>query len=605
MIRWGQVAAALFLAAGLWVLGIWGLSWGVKMAVEKTGTSIVGARVNLDQARVNLWTLSARLNRLQVTNPEEPMTNALEVGSLRLHLRLKPLFWKRFVIEEAALEGLRFNTPRRTSGALPHPNATPSKPSWVGEQAQAVGEAAVENVKQHFDPDRWVSEDQLASLKKVRAEQERLTQLYGDWQSRLNTLDVAALKTEGETLLADLKAYKPSGLEGLKTGAELAQRVKGFEKKATGVVNTAQDLKKDLQDQVRQTRQSLKEIDRLRKEDIRRLVDKAKGELSLGSASSALLGDTWAERLKIGLSWAKKAKALAAASKGPPPPTPSKRQGVDIPFPLRQSFPRFHLVKATLSGEAPGELAFTGTLSDVSSDPALVGRPTVLILQGEKAPRRASLKFQGNFARDPSVLTLEAQASGWPVSGRKLASVKGRALTLAGGTARADLKATLTGDILRGQGEATVADLAFAPLAQGPADRWIQLLDRSLARMRELQLAGELGGTTEHPSLRAKSNLDTALRDAAEAGLQEALAEAQGQVEKKVDALLQDKRQALDSLLKEKSAGLEKSLGLKSGELDEARQKLKDALAEKTSLSSGGASQKIKLPDLKKLFRKP
>lgn len=83
-IRWKGIGAFLIVIiifAGLWLLLIDGI---VKRTIEKMGTTAVGARVELAGADVSLFPPGLELIRLQITNPDQSMKNAIEVARINL-----------------------------------------------------------------------------------------------------------------------------------------------------------------------------------------------------------------------------------------------------------------------------------------------------------------------------------------------------------------------------------------------------------------------------------------------------------------------------------------------------------------------------------------
>ena len=109
----GVFVGLVVLLALFWVLL---MDWIVERAVEEVGTEVVGARVDLDSADVGLFPVSVALFGLQVTNPSAPMTNAFEVGRIAAGVNGTPLLRRKVHIDELAVEGLRFGTPRESSG---------------------------------------------------------------------------------------------------------------------------------------------------------------------------------------------------------------------------------------------------------------------------------------------------------------------------------------------------------------------------------------------------------------------------------------------------------------------------------------------------------
>jgi len=90
----------------------------IRRAIEFVGTELVGAKVELASARLRLLNADLVLKGLQVTDPNAPMTNLVEVPEMVADLNGRALLSTKVVVETLAVRGMRFGTPRRTSGAL-------------------------------------------------------------------------------------------------------------------------------------------------------------------------------------------------------------------------------------------------------------------------------------------------------------------------------------------------------------------------------------------------------------------------------------------------------------------------------------------------------
>jgi hypothetical protein len=90
----------------------------VERMIEKYGTDIVGAKVELDDADLTLSPLGFVLKHLQITNPDEPMTNAVEIADIGFSLDGLNLLRRKVIIDEMNLDQAQINTPREKSGAI-------------------------------------------------------------------------------------------------------------------------------------------------------------------------------------------------------------------------------------------------------------------------------------------------------------------------------------------------------------------------------------------------------------------------------------------------------------------------------------------------------
>ena len=112
MIRWwglGLFVGLVGAMALLWLLVVDGL---VKSVIEEEGTAIVGAKVELDTANLTLFPAGVTLTRLQLTNPNSPMTNFVEIARVTMDLDGLQLLRRKVIINEMLVEGVQFGTVR-------------------------------------------------------------------------------------------------------------------------------------------------------------------------------------------------------------------------------------------------------------------------------------------------------------------------------------------------------------------------------------------------------------------------------------------------------------------------------------------------------------
>ena len=99
-IRWWGLGAFLVVAAILVCVWIFLVDGWVKYLIEEAGTEGVGAKVELDAADLSLFPAGLKLTRLQVTNPREPMTNAVEIANVNMGLDGLNLLRRKVIVED-------------------------------------------------------------------------------------------------------------------------------------------------------------------------------------------------------------------------------------------------------------------------------------------------------------------------------------------------------------------------------------------------------------------------------------------------------------------------------------------------------------------------
>jgi len=106
MIRWWGLGIFVVLVAAIGLLWLLVVDDLVKAKIEEEGTAAVGAKVELEAADLTLFPTGLTLTRLQVTNPDEPMTNSVEIARLTMNLDGLQLLGRKVIIDEMLVDGV-------------------------------------------------------------------------------------------------------------------------------------------------------------------------------------------------------------------------------------------------------------------------------------------------------------------------------------------------------------------------------------------------------------------------------------------------------------------------------------------------------------------
>ena len=115
----------------------------LERQLENIGTSVVGAKVEIDNLDFSLTGLHLRWSRLQVTNPKDTWKNIIETGKTECNFELLPLFSKKVVIENMQLSDLQTGTERATDGkiikkAKKKKETKPKKPGFFAKTTEKL-----------------------------------------------------------------------------------------------------------------------------------------------------------------------------------------------------------------------------------------------------------------------------------------------------------------------------------------------------------------------------------------------------------------------------------------------------------------------------------
>jgi len=122
----GLVVAAELVFAGLFFRGT------VTGALE----TAVGAEVNLASASLSAFTGRVALQGLEVTDPDAPANNLVQVADLTGDVSLAGLLTKRVVIDELKLDRLRTSVPRKSPGRVYRKPLPPPPPPAEDDLSQ-------------------------------------------------------------------------------------------------------------------------------------------------------------------------------------------------------------------------------------------------------------------------------------------------------------------------------------------------------------------------------------------------------------------------------------------------------------------------------------
>jgi uncharacterized protein (TIGR03545 family) len=588
----------VFLVFCLLLAGAWWL-WAdrlVERSVESTGASIVGARVDLDAADVRPTDGSIRLTGLQVTNPNAPMTNLFEAEEILVDLLLEPLLTRKVVVQDLVVTGVRFNTPRETSGALENPDPESGAlfreiDAWADQID--LPPLSLEGLSTVVRTDA-ISTDSLRTVQHARALVDRADSLREGWQDRIESLDPRPRIDSLEAVVQRLESFRLTPLN--------ATQVPGLVRDGRAALDRLTSLQDEiaaLDDEVRGGVQSLRsgveEFPELRAADLAY----ARSLLNLPSLegpdlSPAIFGGTALNWLKPVLYWAQTAERYLPPGLDPrnrPGPSRARAEGTTVEFPGRATYPSFLLQQGELGLEIGGEgLAagqYTADLRNLTSQPTLVGRPIELIVgrtEGVQGPAglrlSAVLDHTTELLRDS--VSLDLDGIGLPMLaldaldarldlglgdvafdllrvGEEIdarlhwSSDNVQWLRMDGGGAGAGAGAT--GEPTAAQPRTLAESLtgtSAADLQVGTAEWARDLLWRTVASLQQVELTMGLSGSIESPSISVDSNIGSAVAESLrrELGREIEAAEARlrEEVDRRVQPLVQDARSRVETV---------------------------------------------------------
>ena len=503
MIRWKYVLPRLVLLLLVGLALTYGSGPLLHWSLVASGQAALGAKVEIAEVRTNWVTTSVEMENIQIADRGNPMTNLLEADRVRLDLDAAHLLRKRYVIEHADLEGVRFGTPRETSGALEV--APPSdEPTWSDQ----VVDSATREASQRLDA--WFDNLQVQGLEKLEEELEtvRLAQeLSVRWPREYNEMRVriTALETRVKRLRETVERPNTNPLR-------LAQILSQASVDVQETLSEIDVLRGEMQRLARQVpadRQALTDAQRRDREKLGYLVElpKIDGE----TITDTLFGKEQVDQVEGVMSWVTWIRQIV-----PNPDTDfqaPRTHGVDVRFAGATEHPVFWLQEATISGSLDSSLSttasrdFRGQLFDLSSHPQRLGRPTRLELEttgASPAIVHAEIDRTGAVKRDHFVIELPHI----PMGERTIGRPDGIAMAVPAGELAVTLNLTLIDHALDGRIDLhrTGSALEVRHVAQRLGGTYVHsMLGSALESVEEIDATIHLSGSLKQPKLRLES----------------------------------------------------------------------------------------------------
>jgi uncharacterized protein (TIGR03545 family) len=514
-IRWQGLIAFIVLVAGTAAFIYLFLDSLVKRAIEKTGTLIVRAKVELDDADVTLFPLGITLKRLQVTNPNAPMTNAVEVSHIAFLMDPSGLLRHKVIVETMTMDGMRFGTERKTSGAL---TRTPKEPP--GQTAERTSESfhlpSLEVPNVHDILER----EPLETMKLIDTVQDEVKAGQEEWKTRIDQLPDKKSLEAYRGRIKEIEKSRKGGLEGMLGGA-------------TDAVRLRKDLMKDM-DRIKEARSALKkDIGTLQKQvgearrapadDIRRLKEKySLSPEGLSNFTRLLLGGKiagWTDTALRGYASARPyldRMSRTAGAGSAEVAKPVRGTGIDVKFRERKPLPDFLIRTAGVSVEIPAG-SLSGRIRNITGEQPLIGAPLTFEFKGEKMSDVSRLDLKGEFNRldasDPRD-QFQLDANGYRIRNAALSDNDQFRVTLASGLADFNGHAVLEKGAMNAGFTAALRKTSLKTDLPEKANAISKAMADTLSDIHGFDLNVSVIGTPEDHDIKMSSDLDRILKDA-------------------------------------------------------------------------------------------
>src|SRR6266540_231939 len=546
--RWRAIGPLLILfviACVLWWLFAYSIS---RREVQKVGTQMLGAKVEIQDLHLDLRHGDVTIRGLTIASPHEPFKNLLQADEIVADLDVVPLTEKKLIIDRVAANGLRFGTPRQTDGRV------------VAQSGEGIAGRVLAETHD------WASQFQIPALQLATGK----IGVDSLDPRRLSTIPAAAaLDTRADS---SRRAWQ-AAFDTLRLGPALDRL-----KRARDRVTT---LERNVTQGTANLKSGLAGLDSARRRDYAFARSLLKlPSLDAPAVGAALFAPAAIQPFERVLHWTQLARRYMPPGLLPRATTGTKRvrrSGEDIRFPQERALPRFLLRNAELSfllhPNAAQPQHYAGRLTGLTSDPAVYGRPTTF---GASGPRLVAGGLL-NHLRGIPVDTAGATVGGITLPAFEVPSVP---LRLDPGAAVTQLGFNLNGDTIHARFAIRSSNARWSRDSGGAlANTTIgDLIWRTVSGISNLDVEARLAGALQHPDLAVRSNLDQAIAARLRVVLGEQVAAAERQMRARVDALVNDKVGPVHDRVNEVQTQAQAQVARQRARLDELQKQLEQRL---------------------------
>ena len=538
----------------------------IKQGIERFGTQLNGAKVEVANVDLSLSPAGLYLHGVQVTDARQPMENLVEISSAYAELDLFELWGGKVIIDDLEVDTLRFGTQRAKSGAVEEFELAEDASSEPEDNAGLSDSFAAYSMELP-DADTVLNQNPLKTTQLATELESTFAAQKTQWEELSNSLpddqrldyyeEQFKALTQGKIDSLEEFNQRKKKFDALKQEleAEQARMVEAKDQLARSkklIENGYQDLKAAPQSDF----QSLKQKYSLDSEGGLNLTGLLFGDQFQSYASTALY---WYQRLAPLMARDASDEDGAEQTKALEKPRGSGRF---IYFGTNAETPDFMIRKARANAIlSQGEVALSA--QDLTHQQYLSGKPSLINAEAsalndvEKFDLRISLDHRSSDTLDRLSLVLKGQN----LDDLNLSDSDALAVGL--NKAQLDLNTDIELQNQQLQGELTSRFNNAQFTSQGDSTV-AKELSKALEGVRSFSLDAALSGELDRPDFKVRSDLDRVLKDALAGRFEEKRKQWEGELKAALNQKLNTflaKNEGVEGYFSDQGAALDGDLG--------------------------------------------
>lgn len=597
-IRFEAIVPVLILSAITFIYFTYYFDYHMKKVVEYVGTEANGAEVNVDSVRTSFIRGSFDLDRLQVTDPERPTHNSLEIGNMHFSYLWDALLRMKFVVQEASINNIQIAKPRTSPGrVLPPKPATPSKMEAIQDQIMSqvktkYGANMLGDVLAILEGGDY--QDQVQKIRETLKSEVRVKEMISDvnskkefWDGKVKELSDTSKLKEIEATIASVRGEKNflKQAEGVK---KLTDLLKSIEKQYKEIEKSSRQL----QSEVKAVASYPQELQKIVNEDIASLKNRfSVPQIDFKDMAMHLFAGEFAQYITKARKYQALAEQYLPEKKEQEVVIPPKRsEGKNYEFPITKGYPLFWLKKAAISSQGTADSysgKVAGSLTDVTTSPSLIGKPVVLDLNGDFPSAKimgVKAVLTADFTKAVGKQSALIQVNSFPVAEKLFVDDKNIKFGFINAIGSSSISATLVEKQIKMNWNSALTKPQFLVETNNKLAK--EMLSNIVNNIPVININGDVTGSFSNLNMNIASNLGTELSEGFTREIGAKLTEAQNKLNGLVDEKINKPKAELLSALNGNTTNLSKL-----GNLQELYKSNEDKIkAEIEKLKKGGTS---------------
>ena len=571
----------------------------IESEIEYQASIANGALVEIEGFDIDIIDLKIRWDKLQVTNPENTMTNTFETGEMELDFLFWPTWWERVIIEDVILKEFRMDTERETDGYFEIPeDEKDSEQSFIAKVIVDVTSEISRNaqmeftdIKTNINVDSLMSKLNLLAPEKIDSLRNGLAQNYQKWDS---TFANTKINKEINEIEKTINAIDVKQIKNPKKAIEAIKNVQKLVKQADSLKTRAQNLKKDFQDDFGSSKFSVGRIDNWIQADFQRAMNMAKlPTINPGNIAQSIFGPNLLADYSGYLEYVAIARKYGSRLVGEDEEKIERYEGKDYKFSDKYDWPRLWIQNIDLSGETKTAIQLAGKITNISSDQKKTKEPIIFNLGGsDDSNRSMTLTGEFNYLGDDPRETINFTYDGFGLKGSKISPSQLLPYPLKTGTGEVSASLSIVDKRFDSKIGYKAKGIAF-DFGENPSKNKVQQLIRdAVSSTDQINVTALIDNLDGPLNVKIRSNLDNLFVNALKSTVSKEVDRARQRIEAKVRSEIGDRKEQLLAFKNEKEAEIRseyeklesrvneeiKKVEEKKKELEKKKKELEDSL---------------------------